>query len=97
MKSSVAALFSLNPMYYVNFMSVKVMLHCTNSNVKVNSDFDSGRVRIVLRPVPPKKTWQRTGFLYPNDLAYFSIFLETERGRSGVDKNTDRKTTINFS
>ena len=29
MKSSVVALFSVNLMYSVNFMSVKVMLHCT--------------------------------------------------------------------
>ena len=28
MKSSVAALFSVNLMYSVNHMSVKVMLHC---------------------------------------------------------------------
>ena len=28
MKSSVVALFSVNLMYSVNFMSVKVMLHC---------------------------------------------------------------------
>ena len=28
MKSSVVALFSVNPMYSVNLMSVKVMLHC---------------------------------------------------------------------
>ena len=29
MKSSVVALFSVNLMYSVNFMSVKVMIHCT--------------------------------------------------------------------
>ena len=29
MKSSVVALFSVNLMYSVNFMSVKVMLHCS--------------------------------------------------------------------
>ena len=29
MKSSVVALFSVNPMYSVNLMSVKVMLHCS--------------------------------------------------------------------
>ena len=28
MKGSAVALFSVNPMYSVNFMSVKVMLHC---------------------------------------------------------------------
>ena len=29
MKGSAVALFSVNPMYSINFMSVKVMLHCT--------------------------------------------------------------------
>ena len=30
-ESSVVALFSVNLMYSVNFMSVKVMLHCINN------------------------------------------------------------------
>ena len=32
MKSSVVALFSVNLMYSVNHMSVKVMLHCNGRN-----------------------------------------------------------------
>ena len=32
MKSSVVALFSVNRMYSVNHMSVKVMLHCTDTD-----------------------------------------------------------------
>ena len=40
MKSSVVALFSVNPMYSVNLMSVKVMLHCIQELTK-NTEFDT--------------------------------------------------------
>ena len=38
MESSVVALFSVNPMYFVNLMSVKAMLHCI---VFYGLDFES--------------------------------------------------------
>ena len=44
MKSSVMALFSVNLMYSVNLMSVKVMLHCINPKVYILEDNIEGYI-----------------------------------------------------
>ena len=41
-KSYVIALFSVNPMYSVNLVSVKVMLHCTITDFKLRMRLQAG-------------------------------------------------------
>ena len=69
MKSSVVALFSVNLMYSVNFMSVKVMLHCID--------------RLITAKLSPLNSWLfwgnfregNRGCLLPKKEVFFPKFL----------------------